>query len=124
MADIISAGAVTIPADFRFSEFVLRNYPVINISPNLAPQLFRFWTPKSIRISPRKHAFLKIFRLRRAKSEMTSATIRADSQIPEFCAPQLSRRKDGINLQHRTYQQGYLLCYRRYQAHLRIMPGK
>ena len=52
VADIISAGAVTIPADFRFSEFVLRNYPVINISPNLAPQLFRFWTPKSIRISP------------------------------------------------------------------------
>ena len=37
---------------------------------------------------------------------MTSASIRADSQIPEFCAPQLSRRKDGINLQHRTYQAG------------------
>ena len=40
---------------------------------------------------------------------MTSATIRADSQIPEFCAPQLSRRKDGINLQHRTYQGGVLI---------------
>ena len=47
---------------------------------------------------------------------MTSATIRADSQIPEFCAPQLSRRKDGINLQHRTYQGGgYLLGYPRYR---------
>ena len=37
---------------------------------------------------------------------MSSATIRAESQIHEFCAPQLFRRKDGINLQHRTYQAG------------------